>query len=192
MKKLLVLLFSLFFLSSTSVFADDIYDLQIEGISIGDSLLDYFSEKKIQDHIKKNYYKNSDTKFVPVEFWNENLKKYDVLSAYFKANDKTYTIYRVSGAILFDGNISDCYFEKNKIDNELNLLFGNDLRFDSGRQFHFADETNQSTYDRVDYEFPSGNSIAIICYDWSEAKGYNDHLSVGIETKEFASWLNSL
>ena len=39
-----------------------------------------------QKHL--NYYKNSDTKFVPVEFWNENLKKYDVLSAYIKTNDK--------------------------------------------------------------------------------------------------------
>ena len=38
MKKLLILLFSLFFLSSPSVFADDFSDFMIEGMGIGDSL----------------------------------------------------------------------------------------------------------------------------------------------------------
>ena len=51
MKKLLILLFSLLFLSSTSVFADDISDFSIEGISIGDSLLDYMTEGEILEKI---------------------------------------------------------------------------------------------------------------------------------------------
>ena len=34
-------------LFSSSLFADDISDFQIEGISIGDSLLNYFSEDEI-------------------------------------------------------------------------------------------------------------------------------------------------
>ena len=33
---------------SSSVFANNISDFQIEGMSIGDSLLDYFSEEKIK------------------------------------------------------------------------------------------------------------------------------------------------
>ena len=43
MKKTLILLVLLF---SSSVFAEDISDFQIEGMSIGDSLLDYVSESK--------------------------------------------------------------------------------------------------------------------------------------------------
>jgi hypothetical protein len=54
MKKLLVLLFSLFSLSTTSVFAEDISDFQIEGISIGDSLLDYMTEDEILKEIERN------------------------------------------------------------------------------------------------------------------------------------------
>ena len=58
MKILLTLLVMLF---SSSVFADDISDFQIEGISIGDSLLNYFSEEKIinskqNDVVGKFYY----------------------------------------------------------------------------------------------------------------------------------------
>ena len=56
MKKLLILLFSIFFLSSHSVFADDISDFQIEGISIGDSLLDYMTEDEILKEIEINKY----------------------------------------------------------------------------------------------------------------------------------------
>ena len=54
MKKLLVFLFSLFFLSTPSAFADDISDFQIEGISIGDSLLDYMTEEEILKEIEVN------------------------------------------------------------------------------------------------------------------------------------------
>ena len=53
MKKLLILLFSLFVFSSPSVFADDISDFQIEGISIGESLLDYMTENEILKEIKR-------------------------------------------------------------------------------------------------------------------------------------------
>ena len=52
MKKLLALLFSLLFLSSPSVFADDISDFTIEGMSIGDSLLDYMTEEEILNKIE--------------------------------------------------------------------------------------------------------------------------------------------
>ena len=44
MKTLLTLFVLLF---SSSLYADDISDFEIEGMSIGDSLLDYFDEKKL-------------------------------------------------------------------------------------------------------------------------------------------------
>ena len=53
MKKLLILLFSIFFLSSPSVYADDISDFEIEGISIGNSLLDYMTEDEILKEIER-------------------------------------------------------------------------------------------------------------------------------------------
>ena len=56
---LLILILTLSFQSWTK--ADDIRDFEIEGMSIGDSLLDYFSKDKIQLFI------NSDDAF----FYNE-------------------------------------------------------------------------------------------------------------------------
>ena len=48
MKKLLGILV-LGLLLSTSAYTDDIKDFQIEGMSIGDSLLDYMSEEEIKN-----------------------------------------------------------------------------------------------------------------------------------------------
>ena len=51
MKTLLTLFVLLF---SSSVLADDISDFEIEGISIGDSLLDYMTEDEILKEIELN------------------------------------------------------------------------------------------------------------------------------------------
>jgi len=57
MKKLLGILV-LGLLLSTSAYTDDIKDFQIERISIGDSALDYFSEKEIKKNKRKYKFKN--------------------------------------------------------------------------------------------------------------------------------------
>ena len=54
MKKLSTYLFLILFSFSATSFADDIRDFQIEGISIGDSLLDYISKKEILSEIEIN------------------------------------------------------------------------------------------------------------------------------------------
>ena len=88
MKKLLILLFSILLLSSPSVFADDISDLNIEGISIGDSLLDYMTEEEILEEIEKNQndynWLKEPNKFAEVYLWRKDFPTYDVVSVYVK------------------------------------------------------------------------------------------------------------
>ena len=47
MKKLSTYIFLVFFSFPVSSFAENVRDLEIAGMSLGDSLLDYFSEKEI-------------------------------------------------------------------------------------------------------------------------------------------------
>ena len=54
--KILLTLFVFFF--SSLVFAEDISDFEIEGISIGDSLLKKFSRDEIESFYKAPYYKD--------------------------------------------------------------------------------------------------------------------------------------
>ena len=89
MKKLLILLFSLCLLNSPSVFADDISDFQIEGISIGDSLLDYMTEDEILEEIKRNenryIYLKEPNKYVEV-FLRKDFPTYESISVIVKNN----------------------------------------------------------------------------------------------------------
>ena len=55
---LLILILTFSFQSLTK--ADDIRDFQIEGISVGDSLLDYFSENEIKSNTNYNGYSYHD------------------------------------------------------------------------------------------------------------------------------------
>ena len=57
MKKLSTYLFLFLFSFSAPSFANDISEFQIEGMSIGDSALDRFTEEKILNN-RKNYYRN--------------------------------------------------------------------------------------------------------------------------------------
>ena len=92
MKKLLALLFSLFFLSAPSVIADDISDFQIEGISIGDSLLDYMTEEEILKEIEENKgiyeFLKEPNKYIEV-YKFDNLKIYNSGLSFFIKNNQT-------------------------------------------------------------------------------------------------------
>ena len=143
--------------------AEDIRDFEIEGISVGDSLLNYFSESQIQKGIKKDYYKSK--KFFRVELWDYDPDTYDVVSVHIKNNDMKYLIYEISGNILYDKNISECYIKQKKIINELSSLFKGSKHHDSGRQT-FTSVDNESTYDRYDLII-GDDSVDITCYNWS-------------------------
>ena len=94
--KTLLTLFVLFF--SSSVLADDISDFEIEGMSIGDSLLDYFSEEEIKDKMDLIYsdFNNSQSKNFAVIDYDKNLSVYDFLTIDFKTNDQKFNIVGIS------------------------------------------------------------------------------------------------
>ena len=67
--KILFTLFVLFF--SSSVFAEDISEFEIEGMSIGDSLLDFFSEEEI-NHERKTVKLADNEYFQRVQFYKSD------------------------------------------------------------------------------------------------------------------------
>ena len=66
--------------------ADDIRDFQIEGMSIGDSTLDFFSEEEIKNNLKLQYFPYiKDKKFILAEFYKfPFFQTYDSLQIIFK------------------------------------------------------------------------------------------------------------
>ena len=126
MKRLLAYLFLVLGLGLVvNVKADDIRDFEIEEMSIGDSLLDYFSEEEIKKN-KVNYYNSEE--FVPVYIEDSSkFNNYNGVQFHYKKNDKNFKIFALSGIIWFKNNINDCHRKMKEIDKELTDLFLNYL-----------------------------------------------------------------
>tara|TARA_B100001121_G_C18333229_1_gene454266 strand:+ start:13 stop:600 length:588 start_codon:yes stop_codon:yes gene_type:complete len=170
--------------------ADDIKDFEIEGMSIGDSLLEYFNRNEIISNIEKDYYKHN--KFQTAEFYqSEKFKKYDSISFSFKKKDTNYKIVNIVG-INFYENIKVCHEDMSSIDDEISYIFKK-LERTTDNSPHEVDEKGESFVKAIRYWFDNDDIISIACYDWSkrltDAKGWTDNLSIEITTREFNEWL---
>ena len=103
MKKLLVIIALGLFLI-TPLKADDIRDFQIEGMSIGDSLLDYVSKDEIEK--RKKYYPKS-KKWFMFAMKVSSFKTYDAFQVHVKEDDSRYIIGTLDGLIKHNGPIKD-------------------------------------------------------------------------------------
>jgi hypothetical protein len=191
MKRLLLILI-LTFISQSLTKADDISDFQIEGISIGDSLSDYFSKEMIEKEKALNFDMYKDKEYFMAWFdGNGRFKNYDYLQIHLKTNDKNYIVRSIEGKIIYKDNIKDCYSKKNKILNELKLIFPNST-IDNVKRKHVADPSKKSSTDTTYLYFnnKSGNA-GVACYDWSSELVHLDNLKVFIDTDHFLNWLSS-
>ena len=176
----LILIFSL----QSWTKADDISELEIEGVSIGDSALDFFSRKQISKYVydfKSDEFKSSD-------IHSSNFKTYDAIQINYKPNDKNYTIYGISGMIVYENNIAECYKKQKKIIMDMKR----DVKFmrirDDGTYAHPDDNTGNSKVTSTYLFFENGDYVQIKCYNWSEESGYTDHLRIGLMTKELGDF----
>ena len=126
MKKLSTYLFLILFSFSASSFAEDISEFQIEGISIGDSLLDHLSKEEIITEIesKKPTYNYLTDEFGEV-YLRGNFDTYDRLSFFVKPKDKHYTIYSIAGSISYDDKLEQCFAKQKEIEKKFSLLYKN-------------------------------------------------------------------
>jgi len=190
MRLLLILIFTFSLQSWTK--ADDIRDFEIEGMSVGDSLLDYFSEEEINDNLKDVNYPSDKYLLFEIYKVDHQLSQYDAMLVHFKKNDKKYIVYSLSGVMEFADNIQGCSLKKKEIDLELLKLFKNLERKDYGFNISKSDKSGKSSFSEIEYKFPSKDEITIQCYDWSKETGYMNHLRLGLKYKEFSNWIKNL
>ena len=205
MKKLLTLLFSLLFLSSSSVFADDISDFEIEGISIGDSLLDYMTEDEILKEIErtKDWYAYLEAnKYADISF-NKDFRTYESMQFFIKNNstnqyitdkNEKYTILYIRGIINFIEDFDGCIAKRNEIVKVLLNMFPNAQKDESVFEYG-SDPSGDSIVDTVVFAFDSGTEIDAYCVDMEETfrikKNWSEGLRVSISSKETTNWLKN-
>jgi|TARA_B100001540_G_C15458831_1_gene484633 hypothetical protein len=188
MKKLLGILV-LGLLLSGNAYADDIQDFQIEGISIGDSLLKYYSEDEIKSALKVGYY-YKDNKFVDVFFYPKSDSVYDDLQITIKPKDDNYKIYVVAAKILYKNNIKDCYSEKEKTVTEVKNIFSKKIKNKKVKRKHNADKSGKSKYESNVFVLNEGY-IEATCFDWSKKVKYTDSFMLAIKSDEFIDFMQT-
>ena len=191
MKTLLTLFVLLF---SSLVFAEDISDFEIEGMSVGDSLLDYMSEEEIKKELKSNQYmyKYLNDQFGQVYIY-DGLKKYDRVSFFVKNNDKEYIIYNIRGSIYYVNKLEQCLAKQLEIKNQFSNEF-KETKITEGDFKYTIDPTGRSIGYEVKFSFVSGNSIIINCSDFEEnlriQNNWTEGLNISLNKKEVLDWFN--
>ena len=196
MKKLLAILVLGLFLITPSQ-ANDIRDFQIEGISVGDSLLKFVDKNTILSSRKYTY---KDNEFYTLDIWSEKFKEYPVMQFHLKNNDNNYQIHGFSGALIF-GKSSIYYPEseklckekKNSIEIEIDKLFKNAKKYS-------RDGVGQGDYDpeairHETYFILNDGQVWLQCVTWGKTakKKHNimDNLRISIVSNEFDKWMTN-
>jgi len=186
--------FTLFvLLFSSSMLADDISDFQIEGMNIGDSLLNFYSKTEIDsweklyrvDVKKKDFYQVTTDKLL------NNI--YDYFLFNLKNNDSKYIIYSVRGGKLFENNFDECLKLKNEIVNEFKTLIDSKT---STYEYNYDNvDDGKSVAYVTDFNIKNGN-IRVYCVNWSkiteDKRNWDDNFSVQINSKEYDNWLKKI
>ena len=197
MKKLLgILVLGLFLI--TPSWADDISDFEIEGISIGDSLLMYAEEKDIIENMITDYKSNLYSRFTIKTKNLKKLDKFDDVQFHFKTNDKKYIIAAMSGGIYYLNQFQECLIEKEKAIKEISTILPNIKTYNAGTSpWLKVDSSGKTITSSYYFNFASSDKfndyIEVSCYDWNEdlpadERG-SDHLKVAVNIKEFDKWL---
>ena len=186
MKKLFIII--IIFISFQSwTNADDIKDFKIEGMSIGDSLLNFFSEKDIKSR-KITTYPNSD-KYYVIAFPKEDFyETYEVTPFLIKKNDNKYMIHSVSGKLMYDNQFTVCNKKKDLISKEISRTVSIKPQINNGDILP-GDSTGKSISNSISYFFDNDDQIMIDCSDWSDAVSYGDNLKVILLPNYVNRWI---
>ena len=196
MKRLSLYLLLVFFSLQIPSQADDIRDFQIEGMSIDDSLLDYFSEEKIKNSIV-NWYDNLEkNKFIAIALDSENFKQYDFVDIFTSYGDKSYKIATIAGVMYFGNSkeirdINDCYKKQIIIADEIESIFTNVKREGPIKSiFRSSDPTGKSSYTDIYLTLDYNYEVVVACYDWSDhLQNKADHMYITLRSRAVDTWL---
>ncbi len=190
MKKIILFLIIVFsFQSFTN--ADDIRDFQIEGMSIGDSLLQFYDKNQLEDIKHTNSFK----KKIHNKYCDDKISKiYFDICIFTLKKDKKFKIESIAGFIDCKHDISVCYKKQKEIDKSIKKLFQNAKR-EVFEYKHAGDKTGNTKEKDIVYFLKSKAEVgtAVIDYgkEWTNDEGRQDHLQVFVDSKKYAKFLKT-
>ena len=192
LKKLLLLLFSLFIVNSPAVFGDELSDFEVLGMSIEDNLLDFMPEVdifyEIEKHKKLNRYSHlkEPNKFLEITVSKQENDLYDGAVVFIKNTiPRDNTIFGIRGYRYYIEDFDACIKKRNQIAEILTNFFP-----DAKTGSLITEDKNKITDN-----FSIGNLERIIdvnCIDLEETYRLKNNFKEGLEfvirNKEFSDW----
>ncbi len=171
--------------------AEGISDFELDGISIGDSILNFISEDVISAAYTQFYPKNNKFKQINIETNTLKLETYDAISIGVKSNDKNYIIHEIKGWKKFSDH-KKCLDAKEQVTKDLKNLF-KDTNYEINTYTTESSQDPNGTIKSTDFILHDGVARAY-CIDWSEEfknKGefFDDSLTITIYDNEFLEFL---
>ena len=177
--------------------ADDVSEFEIEGMSIGESLLNFMSEKQITEALESENAYFYENKFVTISSWDnrDKYETYDNVGIILKQDDSKYKIYGLEGLLINqDGNIDDCYKKQESIAKEILIVTGD--KYNLKRWFL---EKNRKTKEQLavkylDFEIIDSDRkpISIVCFDINRDGDKYTRLVVAVDSEEFDKYLDTV
>ena len=172
--------------------ADDIRDFEIDGMSVGDSLLEYFDKSEIDEN---KYYMYKSEKYAQYNYDLSN-SNYENIVIEFK-DSGNYSIGSINGRIFYnDNNFKNCSKTEKIILNELKKSFANNSNYiNHGIDEHEMDVSGESKGTWHTFQLDDGSGwIYLECLNWSKkfnSDGFKDELKVTILNVEFGNFLGN-
>ena len=208
MKKLLGIVF-LALLLSTSAHTDNIKDYKIENISIGDSALDYFNEKELENG-ELDWFNYSYKEYATSLVVGKGI--YDWLKISYKSDDDKFKIEGLVG-IIVKKNYDDieCNEELDSAALDISGLFKKTkqrekktfkVAYNPRKVFQEPNKSGKSIATIISFDFKDKGKIILSCYDMdkttnqidSPIKDINqfDTFRIDIRSKVFKNYLEKV
>ena len=187
----LILIFNFQFLTN----AEEVKNFEIEGMTVGESLLNYMKKSEIEDKINSNasyHYPNGS--YVVFGYYSDEMKIYDDVGVVIKLRDPNYIIYALEGTIYFQNGT--CNEKQKEISSDLKrVLDSSKYNYTESFNQNFSyDNTGDSKVSYLDFNFNDKSAIRVICWVLSEefksTSNNIDRLVVAANSVTFMKWIN--
>ena len=191
--KIFLICFSIFIFGCEK--KEYVKDFKVEGISVGDSLLTYFSEEHILEFqrkvdIKGNPINIEDSIYIDSSFDKFQFETYQSLQAYYKVNDKDYTILTIGGAIFYGSDKQKCMNKLFEVRDILKEQYKTPKITENLNQVPYESDMGDTLYNEISFIFENNEMIMISCNDFdNELLNVQDYFDLQIYSAEITEYM---
>ena len=185
--KLIFILLLIIINFQTYSYSENINEIELDGMSLNDSLLNFTSKQEIKKNIIQYF---DDERDYYIVFYNKNLSLYDDFEIYLKTDDNKYIVKAINAG-LYPKNLKECLNTMEKIAKEISSALDITFNDDSGKHNYYKNSFINGKTANL-----NGGYINIDCmfFDDKDKKKYPtlvDNLAVMIKSNEVERWFQS-